>query len=499
MQQQFVIQTVETSLIDKKIIVTTNNNIDPNSLDDIFIQIMERETRSEVMFTKEIKGQVLEVTLNEWPIPNTAYIFYLKSLTNVLGEPVRSGVRRKIQFDSAITKKVEIISPSMHETVKSLDIKFDLVDVTDIEDKNECYAYLEIATDNEFYNVVKSTKVKEKNSITITNLKEGQYYLRARAESDEKEFQYGIWSETISFIYGKPVCVDADKEEDTEADYIPDFEDMTVAPEIDDVADFEVSDILCPEGTTPDGVLRLLLTKNIDEDKFNRFQIYITRKEFRTSEPVNHSSVVSENMIEIIPDEGFKDNSIYEIRLLNIESVSGDSINTTVKFITRMKPMYVDSYAVSALIGDYKIPNDVILYHIKEASKFADYIISHSDYPFEIDENDVPFPVSQFVKYFAAHECLLRHTVDLSSSTGVSGTVGDVTFSEKESVKDISKLLKHFCDEIDKWKEALKGYDLEGRAHMRTGVRGRYSSPPMESLYLNNDVTFGRGNLYGGR
>lgn len=214
-------------------------------------------------------------------------------------------------------------------------------------------------------------------------------------------------------------------------------------------------------------------------------------------EIVKHSSVVSENMIEIIPDEGFKDNSIYEIKLLNIKSTSGDLINTTIKFATKMKPMYVDAYAVSALIGEFKIPNDVILYHIKEASKFADYVISCSDNPFIVDENNVPFQVSQFVKYFAAHECLLRHTIDLSSSTGVSGKVGDVQFSEKESVKDISKLLKHFCDEIDKWKDALKGFDLEGRAHMRTAIRGRYSNPPIQPLNLNNDTTFGRGTLYG--
>ena len=282
MQQQFVIQTVETNLIEKKIIVTTNNTIDPNSIDDIFIQIMERETRSEVMFTKKIIGQNLEVTLTQWPIPNTAYIFYLKSLTNILGEPVRAGVKRKIEFKSTITKEVDIVSPSMFETVKELNIKFNHKDKTDIkeEDNKNYYTYIEISTDNEFYNIVKSTKVKEKNEINITGLNNGQYYLRARVESDDKEFQYGMWSEIVSFIYGKAKPTETD--EKPEIDYTPEFEDMTeICPEIDDIAKFEVSEILCQEGTTPDEVLKLLLSKNIDEDHFDRSQIIITRKDMR--------------------------------------------------------------------------------------------------------------------------------------------------------------------------------------------------------------------------
>ena len=45
MVNEFIISTVETDLPNKKIIVTTNNKIDPNSIDDIHIEIMERNTR----------------------------------------------------------------------------------------------------------------------------------------------------------------------------------------------------------------------------------------------------------------------------------------------------------------------------------------------------------------------------------------------------------------------------------------------------------------------
>ena len=106
MVQEFIISTVETDLSNKKIIVTANNTIDPNSIDNIHIEIKERETKELVMFRKEIKGNVLEVTLTEWPSPNSSYVFYLKSLTNILGEATKSGIRRKIEFKSCITKQI---------------------------------------------------------------------------------------------------------------------------------------------------------------------------------------------------------------------------------------------------------------------------------------------------------------------------------------------------------------------------------------------------------
>jgi hypothetical protein len=58
-------------------------------------------------------------------------------------------------------------------------------------------------------------------------------------------------------------------------------------------------------------------------------------------------------------------------------------------------------------------------------------------------------------------------------------------------------LLNHFCLEKDKWKDAMSGYGEEGRARMRTTVRGRYASPMLQPLGLNSMMTYGRGDLYG--
>lgn len=486
MYQEFTIQTVETDLINKKIIVTTGMNIDPNSIDEIEATLYERETKSPITLLPEIKNNVLELTLINWPKLNTAYIFTLNKLKNVLGEFSKSGIKRKIEFSSSITKQVEIISPSMHEAVDTLNVKFNTFDETEIKNELEDEkVFIEISTDNSFINVVSKTSVVNKNNISIYLKNSDQYFIRARVQSDE---EVGPWSKVISFVYGYPK-VEEIKEK--EPDYIPEYEDTTMIPEIDDIADFELT-CLAEQGTTPEQII-FTSNKELDEDNFSQNQIVVLNKKGI----VKHTAIITGNTIILEFTNELEDNNMYTIRMNEIRSLSGDTTSLMFNLTTAMKPLYCSIYDVTALIGEYKISDDVILHNIHTASKFADYIISNSDYYFEIDENDVPFNIVQFVKYYAAHECLLRHTVNLSSSIGLKGQVGNVNFSESESAKDITSLLKHFCTEIEKWKDAIRGYEFEGRAKMRHGVRGRYSFTPVQPLDIARQLTYGRGDMYG--
>ena len=201
-------------------------------------------------------------------------------------------------------------------------------------------------------------------------------------------------------------------------------------------------------------------------------------------EIVKANIVAMDNMIEIIPNNGIKDNSIYTITLKNVKDVNGNVFNQTYTVYTKMSPLFSDLSAVKSLIANIDIPDSTILYHIREASKYAEYIKGE-----KIDEDNIPFEVTQFVKYRAAHECLLNFSVSLSSSVGLSGKVGNVNFSEKETNKDISDLLKHFCDEIAKWTDAVKGYGNEGRAKMKYAVKSYYKtdagSPGYTSPYIS--------------
>lgn len=202
-------------------------------------------------------------------------------------------------------------------------------------------------------------------------------------------------------------------------------------------------------------------------------------------ELVKVNSNAIDKYLEIIPEKGWKDNSIYEITLKNIKDLNGNTITKTFTLYTKLSPIFSDINAVKSLIANIGVPDSTILYNIREASKYAEYIRGG-----KIDENDVPFEVTQFVKYRAAHECLLNFSVQESTSVGISGKVGDVTFADKETNRDISKLLKSFLDEVNKWMDGVKGYHNEGRAKMQTAVKGYF---PSKYLQQPVGVEFDRG------
>lgn len=203
-------------------------------------------------------------------------------------------------------------------------------------------------------------------------------------------------------------------------------------------------------------------------------------------EKVKFKIEVIDNYLEIIPLEPLKDNSVYTIKINDLKSTSGDFLDISKKIVTKITPLYSTIYAVKTLIDGINIPEDVILYHIREASRFVDYMKEGM----EVDEDDIPFEVSQFVKYKAAYECILRYSVQISSSFGVSGTVGEVSFSERETTKDISSILKDLAKEADKWKDEVRGFKLEGRAKMKATVRGGRRTPKYDSidLTMNREV-----------
>lgn len=487
MYNEFTINTIETDLINKKIIITTNMNLDVNSIEEIDATLYHRESKQPISLIPAINNNILELTLTEWPILNTPYIFTLKPIKNVLKELSRSGIKRKIEFNSNITKQVKILSPIMHEAINSLNIKLDIFDNTNLDlnsNLNESI-FIEVATDTSFINITNHINIPDLNQkeIKVALKESNQYFIRARVQSDK---EIGLWSKTITFIYGNSIIEDI---KESEPDYIPDYEDMNLIPDIDEIVDFEIN-LLAEQGTTPEQII-LIANKDLNEDDFSQSQILV----FNKKGIIKHTAIISENTIILDFNNPLEDNSIYTIKLMDIKSISDDILSTSFKLTTRTKPLYCDIYDVTALIGEYNIADDIILHNIHTASKFADYILSTNN--LVVDEDNVDFKVVQFVKYYAAHECLLRHTVNLSSSIGLKGTVGNVNFSESESAKDITGLLKHFCNEINKWKDALRGYEFEGRARMKSAIRGQYASPAVQPLDIASQLLYGRGDMNG--
>lgn len=191
-------------------------------------------------------------------------------------------------------------------------------------------------------------------------------------------------------------------------------------------------------------------------------------------ENVKFSVKVFDNFIEIIPDSGVKDNSIYEIKLNGIRPLSsGEYIGEKiVKFTTAMNPMYCSIMDVSSLLDIVDVSEEVVLYNIREASKYASYIYE-TTYKFKkIDDKNIPFAVKEFTRYKAAKDCLLKIYMSMVTDNVVEGTLGEVKFKTRDQLPDIKKVLDYLDDEIKKWLDAIRGYDLEGRAKMKTAIKG---------------------------
>ena len=193
-----------------------------------------------------------------------------------------------------------------------------------------------------------------------------------------------------------------------------------------------------------------------------------------STERVNCEIKVYDNFIEIIPTNGIKANSVYEFKFKGIQPLGeGQYIGEEmVKVTTEMEPMYCGLMDVSSLLEIVDIPEEIVLYNIREASRYANYIYESTFKGRTLLYNKLPFAVKEFTRYKAAKDCLLKIYMSLITDNVIEGTLGEVNFKLRDQLPDIKDLLDYLDDEIAKWLDAIRGYDLEGRAKMQTAIRG---------------------------
>lgn len=187
-----------------------------------------------------------------------------------------------------------------------------------------------------------------------------------------------------------------------------------------------------------------------------------------------------DSYIVITPQDGIIDNSIYEIKLYRIKQANGPSelSNQKVVVYTKITPSYTTIEAVRSLLYNCDIPDSVILYHIREASKFVEYVTNK-----KYDHAAVPFNVFEYVKYKAAYDSLLSYAVN-NAATGITeGTMGDVSYKKGTSIGDLSDLLKALKRDLDTWYDSLFGHVRRGPAKPAVTVKASYVQP----LVLRND------------
>ncbi len=214
-------------------------------------------------------------------------------------------------------------------------------------------------------------------------------------------------------------------------------------------------------------------------------------------EKIKYEIKVFDNFIEITPLDGVKDNSIYEIRLKDLKEENGSNIleSETIKFCTKMTPAYTTLESVVSLVENCDIPDDIILYQIREASRLADYITTCSNMtgarkPY-LDQELITFQKQQFSKYKAAYDCLLRFYMDLAANTGIKGTLGEISFENSSKLPNISDLLKHLKAEYENWQKAIEGH-LDIRAGVTSGVKSSNSTSYRASTDASRSPEYSR-------
>lgn len=225
MHQDFSVVSIHTRLLDKSITIELNLDVDSDSVKQGVLVLSEKEANKITSFDIEAKGRLIKLSLTDWPVPNKEYLLKIqKGITSIVGDILPDSLMRSLVFRSEITSEVAVLSPSNHEEIEEVNLSW----VENLKDGFGSLVnsyYLEISTENIFYNIIKSTNVYGNSSISMGDIPPGQYFLRIRAQKDS---QYGQWSDVISFIIagknGNTGALETDPSED-EDDFSPVFEE----------------------------------------------------------------------------------------------------------------------------------------------------------------------------------------------------------------------------------------------------------------------------------
>lgn len=249
MYHDFRVIDIASDLRNKTIEINFSFDIDPDSINEKTISLVNRKTKAPMEYTFELKPQAVILTLTEWPEPNAEYIIKVSGLVNVIGDTLtEGGARRKLIFQSSLCSSVKITCPAHEESVEKLLIKWE--EILNNPDEEAVNSYrIEIATDANFHYLVKELLIEDRTEALVTDLKARQYYIRGRVETEK---EYGLWGESNGFIVTECGCATEDPDDgDSDIDE-PIFEDVLSIITYPDNGTLSESFIIEFDGELPD-------------------------------------------------------------------------------------------------------------------------------------------------------------------------------------------------------------------------------------------------------
>ena len=190
------------------------------------------------------------------------------------------------------------------------------------------------------------------------------------------------------------------------------------------------------------------------------------------------------NRLELRPVGGVKPDSLYEIRIKKLESVDGKKV-LKYKVYTVASEQISNFYTlgdVNYLIDVFDASDTEVLYALKEASRFAQFLLDQI--PGYENRADLPYLLQQFCKLRATLSLVSKHVVTTSTSGKISGHIGNISFGSTESggsssssssgnAPSLSDLIKMIKAEMEIFEKLIVDptYLTMGRAEPRTGKR----------------------------
>lgn len=210
-------------------------------------------------------------------------------------------------------------------------------------------------------------------------------------------------------------------------------------------------------------------------------------------ETVECTYQIIDNMLILTVPEGLKDNSQYEVRIKGLRSKDGTAALDTFKhtFVTSMTPAYCTVSDMAVFRDTFDIPESMILYYIREASKYADYIRESAASIATTTGNtvEITFPMFQFVRTKVMLDCLLKAFINKAAGAGIKGTLGKISFENTEKYSsNLDDLLDFLKAQLKMWQDAIRGYELEGRAAPVWSKKAYKTQNPTTFAQLINDI-----------
>lgn len=190
------------------------------------------------------------------------------------------------------------------------------------------------------------------------------------------------------------------------------------------------------------------------------------------------------NRLEIKPTGGMKPDSLYEIRIKRLESVDGKKV-LKYKVFTVASEQISNFYTlgdVNYLINVFDASDTEVLYALKEASQFAQFLLNQI--PGYENRADLPYLLQQFCKLRATLSLVSKHAVTTTTSGKISGHIGNISFGATESggssssssgngAPSLSDLIKMIKAEMEIFQKLIvdPSYLTMGRAEPRVGKR----------------------------